>query len=133
MKKNYKNGFTIVELVIVIAVIAILSAILIPTFSNLVKQANETALQENLRNAYVEYTSETADSDEYLGQDEIIFKNNNKYYKYYTGDDETTNNVVEQAGKYYEINVEANEIELVADTEENSTFNKNYVAYKYVV
>lgn len=35
-----KKGFTLVELVIVIAVIAILSAVLIPTFANVVKQAN---------------------------------------------------------------------------------------------
>ena len=32
MKRNNKKGFTIVELVIVIAVIAILSAVLIPSF-----------------------------------------------------------------------------------------------------
>ena len=38
-----KKGFTIVELVIVIAVIAILAAVLIPTFSNLVKKANQSA------------------------------------------------------------------------------------------
>lgn len=37
-----KKGFTIVELVIVIAVIAILAAVLIPTFANLVDKANET-------------------------------------------------------------------------------------------
>lgn len=42
MKKT-KKGFTIVELVIVIAVIAILSAVLIPTFSSLVKKANRSA------------------------------------------------------------------------------------------
>ena len=42
-----KKGFTIVELVIVIAVIAILAAVLIPTFSNVVDSAKETAtLQE---------------------------------------------------------------------------------------
>lgn len=43
MKKFNKKGFTIVELVIVIAVIAILSAVLIPTFSSLVKKANRSA------------------------------------------------------------------------------------------
>ena len=43
MKNLKKKGFTIVELVIVIAVIAILSAVLIPTFSNLVKKANESS------------------------------------------------------------------------------------------
>ena len=37
-----KRGFTIVELVIVIAVIAILAAVLIPTFASLIKKANES-------------------------------------------------------------------------------------------
>ena len=36
MKKMNKKGFTIVELVIVIAVIAILAAVMIPTFSGIV-------------------------------------------------------------------------------------------------
>ena len=40
--KNRK-GFTIVELVIVIAVIAILAAVLIPTFSGVIQRANESA------------------------------------------------------------------------------------------
>ncbi len=43
MKTQNKKGFTIVELVIVIAVIAILAAVLIPTFINLTKKANESA------------------------------------------------------------------------------------------
>ncbi len=38
-----RKGFTIVELVIVIAVIAILAAVLIPTFSGLIKKANQSA------------------------------------------------------------------------------------------
>ncbi len=40
MKRTNKKGFTIVELVIVIAVIAILAAVLVPTFSNLINKAN---------------------------------------------------------------------------------------------
>lgn len=43
MKSLKRKGFTIVELVIVIAVIAILAAVLIPTFSSLVKKANQSA------------------------------------------------------------------------------------------
>ena len=39
MKKTNK-GFTIVELIIVIAVIGILAAILIPAFSNIIEKAN---------------------------------------------------------------------------------------------
>lgn len=42
MKKK-KKGFTLVELVIVIAVIAILAAVLIPTFSSVIKNANNSA------------------------------------------------------------------------------------------
>jgi len=38
-----KKGFTIVELVIVIAVIAILAAVLIPTFSGVIQRANESS------------------------------------------------------------------------------------------
>ena len=49
MKRSNKKGFTIVELVIVIAVIAILTAVLIPTFSNLVKKANLSADQQAVR------------------------------------------------------------------------------------
>ena len=43
MKKLNKKGFTIVELVIVIAVIAILAAVLIPTVSGLIKTAQTSA------------------------------------------------------------------------------------------
>ena len=43
MKRTNKKGFTIVELVIVIAVIAILAAVLIPNISSLVKKANQSA------------------------------------------------------------------------------------------
>lgn len=47
MKKMNKKGFTIVELVIVIAVIGILAAVLIPTFSSITASARESAaLQE---------------------------------------------------------------------------------------
>ena len=43
LKKKNKKGFTIVELVIVIAVIAVLASVLIPTFSSVVAKANESA------------------------------------------------------------------------------------------
>ena len=54
MKKSNKKGFTLVELVIVIAVIAILAAVLIPTFSSIVKNAHESAALQAARNAYTE-------------------------------------------------------------------------------
>ena len=49
MINSRKKGFTIVELVIVIAVVAILAAVLIPTFSSLVKKANLSADQQAVR------------------------------------------------------------------------------------
>lgn len=50
MKRSNKKGFTIVELVIVIAVIAILAAVLIPTFANLIKKANLSSDEVAVRN-----------------------------------------------------------------------------------
>ena len=55
MKKLNKKGFTIVELVIVIAVIAILSAVLIPTFSGVVGEANKTAVVADAKAVYQQY------------------------------------------------------------------------------
>lgn len=57
MKKMNKKGFTIVELVIVIAVIAILAAVMIPTFSNIVDKANDSAALQKARNIYTEYVA----------------------------------------------------------------------------
>ena len=50
MKKTNKKGFTIVELVIVIAVVAILAAVLIPTFVSITKKANESKDTQLVRN-----------------------------------------------------------------------------------
>ena len=52
--KNSKKGFTLVELIIVVAVIALLAAVLIPTFSSLISKANQAkdeALVSNLNKA----------------------------------------------------------------------------------
>ena len=46
--KAVKKGFTLVELVIVIAVIAVLSAVLIPTFGGILSNAKVTAMNKTL-------------------------------------------------------------------------------------
>lgn len=60
--KNFKRkevkGFTIIELVVVIAVIAILAAVLIPTFSNLVKKANMSADMQVVKNMNTALTTD---------------------------------------------------------------------------
>ena len=63
MKRNNKKGFTIVELVIVIAVIAILSAVLIPTFSGITEKANKSAAQQVAVNIYKEVQAEDLFND----------------------------------------------------------------------
>ena len=59
MNKNRK-GFTIVELVIVIAIIAILAAVLIPTFASLIAKANVSADTQLVRNLNTALTTEKA-------------------------------------------------------------------------
>ena len=55
MKNTKKKGFTIVELVIVIAVIAILAAVLIPTFTNVVEKAKKSAALQEAKNILTQY------------------------------------------------------------------------------
>ena len=50
MRNTNKKGFTIVELVVVVAVIAILAAVLIPTFSGIIKKANQSKDQQAIAN-----------------------------------------------------------------------------------
>ena len=45
-------------MVIVIAVIAILAAVLIPTFGNVIEKANESAALQEARNIYTEYLAD---------------------------------------------------------------------------
>ena len=64
MKKKLKKGFTLVELVIVIAVIAILSAVLIPTFGNVIQNANDSAAFSTASNALTKYTTSMAEAQQ---------------------------------------------------------------------
>lgn len=55
-----RKGFTTVELVIVIAVIAILATVLIPTFSNLIGKANKSATLSDANALYQGWLVENA-------------------------------------------------------------------------
>lgn len=70
MKRTNKKGFTIVELVIVIAVIAILAAVLIPNLSRLVGKANESSAMQAARNEYQAYLAEYA--KDLTGNEEFV-------------------------------------------------------------
>ena len=47
MKKSNKKGFTLVELIVVIAIMAILAAVLVPTVTSKIKDANESKAKSN--------------------------------------------------------------------------------------
>ncbi|MBQ7444707.1 MAG: type II secretion system protein [Clostridia bacterium] len=80
MKKLNKKGFTIVELVIVIAVIAILAAVLIPTFSKVIENANKSAAMQAARNAFTTWLAD-ADNAKTLGASyKFAIQNNNLYF-----------------------------------------------------
>lgn len=68
--KKIRKAFTITELVIVIAVIAILAAVLIPTFTNVIRRAkisNDTQTVASLNTALSAYAAEDAiDSEDDL-------------------------------------------------------------------
>lgn len=66
-RKTNNKGFTITELVIVIAVIAILASVLIPTFSNVVKKANESAYSQEANVAMKNYMANMAENGEPVG------------------------------------------------------------------
>ena len=73
MKKQNKKGFTIVELVIVVAVIAILAAVLIPTFSNVVGSAKEAALASDAKALYTEYVAKQAEEGKDIADEVYVY------------------------------------------------------------
>lgn len=54
MKKNNNKGFTLMEMLIVVAIIAVLVAIAIPVFTNQLEKAREATDMANIRSAYAE-------------------------------------------------------------------------------
>lgn len=81
-----KKGFTIVELVIVIAVIAILAAVLIPTFSNVIESANKSADLSEAQNSLKAYSAYTSSKGQSLADGTVFkVKKSNRTYVFYKG------------------------------------------------
>lgn len=86
MEKRNKKGFTIVELVIVIAVIAILAAVLIPNLSRLVEKANESKAMQQAKAAYEAYlleeeTGKTTTPAEHLDTVNLCIQSGDYYFE----------------------------------------------------
>ena len=98
--KNNRKGFTITELVIVIAVIAILAAVLIPTFSSIIKKANDSSDLQTARNLMIEYVAqENADVETAY----FVKVDSDTYFKVTNGQLEKTPEAsVPTTGKYIE-------------------------------
>ena len=100
--KNAKRGFTLVELIIVIAVIGILAAILIPVFSNVIDKANAKSALSDGRNTVEQYIIDAMDKGN-LPKNIIVFvkKAHNMYIYGYSMQD---SGIIKKAndGKAYE-------------------------------
>src|SRR5205823_6025364 len=64
-RRDVQQGFTLIELMVVVLIIAILIAIAIPTFLGARKRAQDRAVQSELRNALVNEKVSYTDSSTY--------------------------------------------------------------------
>ena len=64
MRKNNKKGFTLAELLIVVAIIGVLVAISIPIFTSQLEKAREATDIANIRSAYAEAATEAITTKE---------------------------------------------------------------------
>ncbi|MEE1398897.1 MAG: prepilin-type N-terminal cleavage/methylation domain-containing protein [Bulleidia sp.] len=68
MKKTNKKGFTLAELLVVVAIIAVLVAVAIPIFTSQLEKSREAVDAANIRAAYAEVLSNkvSGETDEKL-------------------------------------------------------------------
>ena len=122
MKKTNKKGFTLAELLVVVAIIAVLVAIAIPIFTAQLEKARESTDAANLRAAYAQLAVDTL-SEGTAGKKEVTLTQTEVGWKYVdeiadvpTAKDSSTTGDVVPAGKKDTI------IEVSVDTAGKATF-----------
>ena len=85
--KANKKGFTLIEMIVVIAIIGVLAAILVPSMSGYISQAKESKKQANARTVY---TAAQAAVTGLEAKDSVEAKT---YYSDPTGDKDTNDDL----------------------------------------
>ena len=128
MNRTNKKGFTIVELVIVIAVIAILAAVLIPNLSRLVTKANESARLQEVESALKVMLMTQTDG---ALDDGTVFVYDGKYYYVYTNgqlEEKAENETVATDGKVEFENQGKDTTETFTETGDTTTYEYSGVS-----
>jgi type IV pilus assembly protein PilA len=80
-----KKGFTLIELMIVVAIIGILAAIAIPNFLKFQAKSKQSEAKTNLKGVYTAETAYFGENNDYAGFDAVNWEPvGSKFYYHYT-------------------------------------------------
>lgn len=98
--RNNKKGFTLVEIIVVLVIIAVLAAAAIPTMIGFVEDSKGKAEIANARAAYI--ASQAIATEEYATNGSVTFKTND-FYK--IGDAPGTDNVQKKLNQMLDVDL----------------------------
>lgn len=102
MRENGKKGFTLAELLIVVAIIAVLVAISIPIFSAQLEKSREATDAANIRSAYAEVSADMLTNESSDKKVEVTAKQKKADWQ---GKDNSKDNTIEIGGQPVEASI----------------------------